>query len=530
MKDVRQTPSARQNDGFSKNRHDGIKPLSDNELSQFKRELRDKLDSSGDLVDFINSIDQDSYFKVLDDSLLRSTRDKQSVLQMSERFFDLYAKTGIKSYLARSELIESCGDHVVFGATGNVVYFSGCRDRLCPRCAIVKSRRTLKELRAITAYLRLTQPELKYFMFTLTVPNCAGSDLHKTLKSSIKAFGRFMDQRYMAFITGYYRSIEITYNSDTGMWHPHIHVLVSVDEYKFYDLCKRYDLQSDFLQREWTRLNAYTYNDFGAPDKRYKFTYALDPEHSDLRSYPFCEFDDHFDSRSYTQETDVVYLRTNQPCDHTTVLYEYDRYLNKRVVSSRNLLQVECHEFVDFENSNGLAELCKYVSKSLFDVQSLDLDEFQSFVDGVKGIVLVHYGKEFSKILKLFDDFNIPGDPNYLNEFIVNIIYQLNKMKTLPNEVKSDLDDQFKDSLRAQLTVCVHVYCKKQYSYRLVEGKSYPYHHRFAESFDYVYSGSSYLDFELQLLCRSCHLIRSDQSLYNKFERWRKYILNKLKE
>ena len=325
MKDIRQASAARHDDGALKNRHDGIKPMSDNEISQFKRELRDKLDSSGDLVDFINSIDPVSYFTVLGDSLLRSTRDKQSVLQMSERFFDLYAKTGIKSYLARSELIESCGDHVVFGATGNVVYFSGCRDRLCPRCAIVKSRRTFKELRAITAYLRLTQPELTYFMLTLTVPNCSGSDLHKTLKSSIKAFGRFMDQRYMAFITGYYRSIEITFNSETGMWHPHIHVLVSVDEDKFYELCKRYDLRSDFLQREWTRLNSYTYNDFGAPEKRYKFTYALDPGFSDLRSYSFCEFDDHFDSRRYTQETDVVYLRSNQPCDYSTVLYEYDR-------------------------------------------------------------------------------------------------------------------------------------------------------------------------------------------------------------
>lgn len=82
------------------------------------------------------------------------------------------------------------------------------------------------------------------YLLTLTVPNCTGEDLKQTIDNMNKAFNRFFklfnqptgkDQhgftdRLMQF-DGALKVLEITYNQETKMFHPHFHCMIFSTDY-----------------------------------------------------------------------------------------------------------------------------------------------------------------------------------------------------------------------------------------------------------------------------------------------------------
>lgn len=111
-----------------------------------------------------------------------------------------------------------------------------CRDRLCPICSWRLAARRVYEMRETIAALLADTPDIKAAMLTLTVRNCAKSELRSTIQGLCSGFTRLRKHAaFRRYVLGYARSIEITYNADNQTFHPHIHALLLFDaSYKAY--------------------------------------------------------------------------------------------------------------------------------------------------------------------------------------------------------------------------------------------------------------------------------------------------------
>ncbi len=110
-----------------------------------------------------------------------------------------------------------------------------CRDRLCPMCSWRRSYKIFGQVSKIMNYVK-TEYGTKYdFIFvTLTVPNCAPSDLDKTIDKLLSSFHKLINyKRVKRAIKGFFRALEVTRNNDPSSksfntYHPHIHVVFAV--------------------------------------------------------------------------------------------------------------------------------------------------------------------------------------------------------------------------------------------------------------------------------------------------------------
>jgi len=101
-----------------------------------------------------------------------------------------------------------------------------CRVRHCPIC---QWRRALMWVsRFFDAFPRIyaAYPEMRYIMLTLTVRNCAISELRSTVVQMSKSWERLTKRKSYPAL-GFVRSLEVTHGDD-GSAHPHFHILLAV--------------------------------------------------------------------------------------------------------------------------------------------------------------------------------------------------------------------------------------------------------------------------------------------------------------
>ena len=103
-----------------------------------------------------------------------------------------------------------------------------CRDRLCPLCAWRLSWRRFCEMNNVINALRprFLAEGAKATMLTLTLRNCEVDELSRTITTMSTAWHNISRQRIMENVTGWARSLEITYNAETMTFHPHFHILL----------------------------------------------------------------------------------------------------------------------------------------------------------------------------------------------------------------------------------------------------------------------------------------------------------------
>jgi len=110
-----------------------------------------------------------------------------------------------------------------------------CKDKFCSNCKKVKQASRMARFMPIIEEERVKR---KYAsQMVLTVPNCSGKDLDKTIKRMNKAYSTLNDYfkgksviTGLPFDIGYHgaiKSLEVTYKRDS--YHPHFHVLLSHD-------------------------------------------------------------------------------------------------------------------------------------------------------------------------------------------------------------------------------------------------------------------------------------------------------------
>lgn len=116
-----------------------------------------------------------------------------------------------------------------------IISASYCNKRTCPYCAKrianANERRVSKTLeKANAAKISRDKVGYKLLSITLTVPNCTGPELRGELLNNLRALRSMLrNKNVLSEITkGYAYGAETTRNGETGLFHPHIHLIAAV--------------------------------------------------------------------------------------------------------------------------------------------------------------------------------------------------------------------------------------------------------------------------------------------------------------
>lgn len=140
-------------------------------------------------------------------------------------------------YDGRANRILGCGNYLQFAVhkeTGerHLIGADFCRDRLCPMCNWRRSLRIFADFSKVLD-AALDGTGYKPVFLTLTVRNCAPEELKSEVVSLFAAWKRFCKILPIkrAYI-GWFRCLEVTYNSEKNTMHPHLHaVLLARSDY-----------------------------------------------------------------------------------------------------------------------------------------------------------------------------------------------------------------------------------------------------------------------------------------------------------
>lgn len=133
--------------------------------------------------------------------------------------------------IERVDRIMHCGDYIIFDrcadcGTYHIEKTSLCRDRLCPLCSWRLALKRYAEVSRLMGAITTAYPDAYYSFVTLTVRNCALSELRQTLDKMQRAWNRLRQRKdYKVYCMGSARSIEITRNDNDGTYHPHYHLI-----------------------------------------------------------------------------------------------------------------------------------------------------------------------------------------------------------------------------------------------------------------------------------------------------------------
>jgi len=126
-----------------------------------------------------------------------------------------------------------------------------CKVRFCPMCTWRRSLKIAFNNKKVVETVN-ERKKVHWLFLTLTVRNCEGNELKKTLNDMTKAWNRFTGYRQVKkSMLGYFRALEVTKNRNSdsewfGTYHPHFHVLICVPSSYFKK--KEYYLK----QSDWT--------------------------------------------------------------------------------------------------------------------------------------------------------------------------------------------------------------------------------------------------------------------------------------
>lgn len=184
------------------------------------------------------------------------TKVFESIQKYTKHMEDIY-KYG--EFIGDCNLIEDkdrlaladCGNYISLDVEGKVVNASFCRKRYCPMCQWRKSERQFSY--CLTISKDLYNMGYRFLHMVLTVPNCNGGvELQTTVKHLYSSFNRFYHyKKVKSAFKGVLRCLELSFNYDTHMFHPHLHCLVVVNSSYFND--SRVYISHNALVELWTK-------------------------------------------------------------------------------------------------------------------------------------------------------------------------------------------------------------------------------------------------------------------------------------
>lgn len=132
----------------------------------------------------------------------------------------------------KAQKIRECATMLGFSninGIAHVVKANFCRERVCCVCAWRRQSKFVAQMLPVLEYI--TDKGYKYLFVTLTVQNVRYDELEDCLDNMLKAYDKLLHHKKIKRAwCGKIRSLELTYNSSSFTFHPHIHILVAVKE------------------------------------------------------------------------------------------------------------------------------------------------------------------------------------------------------------------------------------------------------------------------------------------------------------
>lgn len=174
----------------------------------------------------------------------------------------IYRNEYDKNFLIKSrnqnliEAFTNCGKEI-FKNDNQIIGAKFCHQRICPVCNLRKSNITFHKIKDIVEALQ----DKEFVLITLTVKNCPANWLENTINDLMFSFHRMVNRKtWKNAFKGYFRTLEITYNSKENTFHPHLHILANLSQAYYQD----YYLDNQDIRRMWTEsanLNYYVQTD-----------------------------------------------------------------------------------------------------------------------------------------------------------------------------------------------------------------------------------------------------------------------------
>lgn len=208
-----------------------------------------------------------NYIKILTKKMKKVKSLKEIKIKNNKRKNENLKMLGYRKVLKREinltfsseNKIKNCSSYMEFLYTENfekkkLLKSNSCNNRFCPICSKNKSVKDAIAMKIISNYVKSLK---RAFIFvTLTAPNCKGEDLKQEINKYNKAFKLMFERKNFAFVKGFVRKLEVTYNQEKDTYHPHFHVLVSV-------LPSYFTQTTQYLTRDkWLRNWQEVMNDF----------------------------------------------------------------------------------------------------------------------------------------------------------------------------------------------------------------------------------------------------------------------------
>lgn len=139
---------------------------------------------------------------------------------------------------------------------GRLISNHRCNNRFCPVCALFLSR---KIYRAIYNYVN-SKPESRFCLASVTIPSVPLDKLLDAVKLLNRGYNRLTKKsnenkwrRFSSAFVGMFRHTEITYNPKTGLFHPHMHILLECAPDYFDNPKLYYDQKKYEFNKAWAR-------------------------------------------------------------------------------------------------------------------------------------------------------------------------------------------------------------------------------------------------------------------------------------
>jgi len=190
--------------------------ISPTKLKSFSQETRTNIESTGEILEDCNTKNKP-----------RPWEKKRIVTEhVSEALFTL------PEHAKRAKRCADCGTILTFAECENghkrLRNANFCDQRICPMCTWRRSLKLAVEAIHTISKAHAEDPKLRFVYLVFTQKNVPGDQLKDEITKMLHAWKKLRDRKEMTIVKGWMRTIEVTRNEKTGMWHPHMNVILAV--------------------------------------------------------------------------------------------------------------------------------------------------------------------------------------------------------------------------------------------------------------------------------------------------------------
>ena len=168
----------------------------------------------------------------------RTKNDREKLVYKNINQVDRKDKDKVKNITGKTiAKIEMCACRVVMATDDTmnkrkIIESIRCNNRFCPYCS--KNKSIIDAIALQTVYSYIKEQSYKFIFLTLTVPNIPGEELKEQNKKLYKASDlMFKYKRIKKIVKGYTTKLEVTYNKEMDTYHPHLHIIITVNKSYF---------------------------------------------------------------------------------------------------------------------------------------------------------------------------------------------------------------------------------------------------------------------------------------------------------